>query len=64
MRRGCSPVFAYLEGQFGVNGLYVGVPVVIGKEGVKRIVEIELTAEERSEFEASVDGVRGLVESL
>jgi malate dehydrogenase len=55
---------AYLEGEYGVDGLYIGVPVVIGKGGVERVVEIKLTAEERKLFDVSVDHVRSLSKSL
>jgi malate dehydrogenase len=55
---------AYLEGEYGVDGLYVGVPVVIGKGGVERVIEIKLAAEERKLFDASVDHVRTLLKSL
>jgi malate dehydrogenase len=56
------PCAAYLTGQYGVDGLYVGVPVVIGAGGVERIVEIELNKAERAAFDQSVGAVRGLVE--
>jgi malate dehydrogenase len=56
------PCAALLSGQYGVSGLYVGVPVVIGAGGVEKIVEIELNAEEKKMFEHSVNAVRGLVE--
>jgi len=55
------PCCAYLNGQYGVKGLYVGVPVVIGAKGVERIIEIEMNASENKEFNASVESVRGLV---
>ncbi|MEC9345576.1 MAG: malate dehydrogenase [Pseudomonadota bacterium] len=55
------PCAAHLTGQFGVDDLYVGVPVVIGAGGVERIVEIELSAEEKAGFDKSVESVRGLV---
>ncbi len=55
------PCAAYLDGEFGVKDLYVGVPVVIGAKGVERIVQIKLTADERTEFRGSVKAVRGLV---
>ncbi len=58
------PCAAYLSGQYGVDGLYVGVPVVIGAGGVERIVEIELSAEEKAAFDRSVAAVRGLCEAL
>ena len=57
------PCAAWLDGQFGVKDMYVGVPVVIGAGGVERIVEIEFTPEEKAMFDASVDAVRGLVEA-
>jgi malate dehydrogenase len=56
------PCAAYLTGQYGVDGLYVGVPVVIGAGGAERIVEIELNKAERAAFDKSVGAVRGLVE--
>jgi len=56
------PCCAYLEGQYGVNGLYVGVPVVIGAGGVEKIIEIELNKAEKAAFDKSVDSVRGLVD--
>ncbi len=56
------PCAAYLDGEFGVKGLYVGVPVVLGGNGVERIVEIDLNMRERSAFTSSVEAVKGLVE--
>lgn len=56
------PVAAYLNGQYGVKGLYVGVPCVLGSKGVERIVEIELNAEEKAGFEKSVGSVRTLID--
>jgi malate dehydrogenase len=58
------PAAAWLDGQYGVNGLYVGVPVVIGAGGVERIVEISLDPEERAAFDKSAAGVRELVETV
>ncbi|HDL16641.1 MAG TPA: malate dehydrogenase, partial [Rhizobiales bacterium] len=57
------PCAAYLNGEYGVKGLYVGVPVVIGAKGMERVVEIELNASERKDFMASVEAVKGLVEA-
>ncbi len=54
------PCAAYLDGAYGVRGYYVGVPAVIGAGGVERVVEIELNADERAAFEASVAAVRSL----
>ena len=58
------PVAAYLQGEYGINDAYVGVPVVIGANGVERIVELELTPEEDAEFKASFAQVKKLMESL
>jgi malate dehydrogenase len=55
---------AHLSGEYGVDGLYVGVPVVIGRGGVERVVEIRLTPEERRLFDASVEHVRDLVKGI
>jgi malate dehydrogenase len=58
------PCAALLQGEYGVDGLYVGVPVVIGAGGVERVMEIELSAEERKLFEESVSHVRDLVKGI
>lgn len=55
------PCCAYLNGEYGVRGLYVGVPVVIGGKGIERIIQIDLNASEKKQFKASVAAVRGLV---
>ena len=55
------PCAAYLNGEYGVKGLYVGVPVVIGAAGVERIVEIDLNSAERAMFMKSLESVQGLV---
>ncbi|MFC0244651.1 malate dehydrogenase [Falsochrobactrum ovis] len=57
------PVAAQLSGQYGVKDMYVGVPVVIGANGVERIIEIDLNSDEKSEFEKSVASVAGLCEA-
>jgi malate dehydrogenase len=57
------PCAAYVEGKYGLSGIYVGVPVVIGEKGVERIVELDLTKDERAMFDKSVDSVRGLIEA-
>ena len=63
-RRRLIPCAAYLEGEYGVQGLYVGVPVVIGASGIERIIEITLTAEESAAFKKSADAVQELVALL
>jgi malate dehydrogenase len=57
------PAAAYLQGQYGVDDLYVGVPVVIGAGGVERIVEIELDESARANFQVSVEAVKELLEA-
>ena len=63
-RKEVLPAAAYLEGEYGVRGLYAGVPVVIGGDGVEKIIEIDLTAAEKTAFDSSVAHVRELVEAM
>ncbi|MGI0070928.1 MAG: malate dehydrogenase [Thermoplasmata archaeon] len=58
------PVAAHLNGEFGERDVTIGVPVVLGRQGVERVVEIDLTAAERAAFTASVAAVRGDLEVL
>jgi malate dehydrogenase len=58
------PCAAHLDGQYGVKGLYVGVPVVLGAGGVERVVEIELGKAEKALFDKSVAAVQGLIEEV
>jgi malate dehydrogenase len=60
-RKRVLPCAVMLRGEFGIDGLFVGVPVVLGAGGMERVFEIELTAEERAAFERSADAVRELV---
>jgi malate dehydrogenase len=55
------PCTAYLEGEFGIEGLYVGVPVKLGAAGIEEIVELDLSEEERAELGRSADAVREVV---
>jgi malate dehydrogenase len=55
---------ALLEGEYGIDGLYVGVPCVLGAGGLERVIEVEMTEEERQAFDKSVDHVRTLVEQI
>jgi malate dehydrogenase len=57
------PCAAYLDGQYGVKGTYVGVPVVIGEKGVERIVEVVLNDEDKAGFTKSVSAVHGLMDA-
>ena len=63
-RKQVLPCAAYLEGEYGVKGFFVGVPVVIGAGGVERVIEIALTAAEKKPFDSSVEHVRELVEAM
>ncbi len=56
------PCAAYLRGEFGVKGMYVGVPVIIGAKGVEKIVEINLDAAEKAAFNKSVRAVKKLID--
>ena len=56
------PCAAYVDGHYNLNGLYVGVPVIIGKNGVERIVEISFTSDEKDMFDHSVSAVKQLNE--
>jgi malate dehydrogenase len=58
------PCAAYLDGQYGVKGLYVGVPVKLGRKGVEQIIEIKLQPDEQASFDKSAAAVRELVDKL
>ena len=55
------PCAAYVDGALGLNGMYVGVPTIIGAGGIERIVDIQMNADEQAMFTKSVDAVNGLV---
>src|SRR5262245_20670722 len=55
------PCAAYLQGEYGINGLHVGVPVKLGAKGIEQMVEIKLTAQEKSELDQSEAAVKELV---
>jgi len=57
------PAAAFLNGEYGVKGTYVGVPVVIGANGAEKIIEIALNGAEQKAFDSSVDAVEGLIEA-
>jgi malate dehydrogenase len=58
------PCAAYCQKEYGVGGYYVGVPCVLGKGGVERIIELELTAEEQANFKKSVEAVKELCAAM
>jgi malate dehydrogenase len=57
------PCAAYLNGEYGLKDLYVGVPTVIGAKGVERIIEIQLSGAERAMFEKSAEAVAALIDA-
>ena len=54
------PCDAYLNGEYGVNGIYAGVPVVINKKGIEKIEVIELDQKEKAQFDHSIEAVKKL----
>ena len=58
------PCAAYCDEEYGVGGYYVGVPIVLGSGGVEKVVEIDLTEEEKAAFQNSIDAVKGLVSTM
>ncbi len=58
------PCAAYLEGEYGVNGFFIGVPIVIGAGGVEKVIELELNDKEKEAFQKSVDHVKKLIAEL
>jgi len=63
-RKKIAPCAAYLEGEYGVNGLYVGVPVKLGEKGIEQVIEINLTLEERAGLQKSVAAVKELTDII
>ena len=58
------PCAAFLEGEYGINGLYVGVPAKLGEKGIEQIIEINLTLEERAALQKSAAAVKELVDVI
>ena len=63
-KRKILPIAAYLNGEYGVDGMYIGVPAIIGKNGVEKIVEIKLDKAEQANFDQSVKAVKNLIKNL
>jgi malate dehydrogenase len=63
-QRRVLPCAAYCDGEYGIDGLFVGVPVKLGKEGVEEIIEIELSDSEREDLHNSAAAVRELVDAM
>jgi malate dehydrogenase len=58
------PCAALLEGEYGINGLFIGVPVKLGSTGIEQIVEIKLKDDESAALQKSADAVRSLVDAM
>lgn len=58
------PTIAYLEGEYGYDDLYLGVPTILGGDGIEKIIELDLTEEEKSQLDRSADSVRTVMEAL
>jgi malate dehydrogenase len=63
-RKKILPCAAYLEGEYGINGLYVGVPVKLGEKGIEQVIQINLTMEERAALHKSAAAVKELVDVI
>ncbi|MFK3938213.1 malate dehydrogenase [Alkalihalobacillus sp. NPDC078783] len=58
------PTIAYLEGEYGYDDLYLGVPTILGGDGIEKIIELDLTEDEKNQLDRSVDSVRSVMEAL
>ncbi|MEN6360395.1 MAG: malate dehydrogenase, partial [Smithella sp.] len=58
------PCAAYLEGEYGISGLFVGVPVKLGKKGIEQIIGLKLTSDEKKALDKSAAAVRELVDAM
>jgi len=63
-QRRVLPSIAYLEGEYGYEGIYLGVPTILGKDGIEQVIELELTAEEKAALDKSADAVREVMNVL
>jgi malate dehydrogenase len=63
-QRRILPTIAYLEGEYGYNGIYLGVPTVIGANGIEKVIELELTADEKAALDKSAQAVRNVMAVL
>ncbi len=63
-QRRVLPVIAYLEGEYGYNGIYLGVPTILGGNGVEKVIELDLTEEEKAQLDKSVESVKKVLAVL
>ena len=60
-QRRILPTIAYLEGEYGYDGIYLGVPTILGGNGIEKIIELELTAGEKEKLDASAEAVKNVM---
>lgn len=58
------PAIAYLEGEYGYDGMYLGVPTVLGGDGIEKVIELDLTEEEKAQLDQSADSVKNVMQIL
>ncbi|MBS4173790.1 malate dehydrogenase [Bacillus sp. FJAT-49736] len=63
-QRRVLPSIAYLEGEYGYDGIYLGVPTILGADGIEKVIELELTAEEKAALDKSAESVRNVMKVL
>ncbi|XJZ26454.1 malate dehydrogenase [Bacillota bacterium Lsc_1132] len=63
-QRRVLPTIAYLEGEYGYEGIYLGVPTILGANGIEKVIELELTEEEKASLDKSAQSVRGVMAVL
>jgi len=63
-QRRVLPSIAYLEGEFGYDGIYLGVPTILGANGIEKVIELDLTADEKAALDKSVESVRNVMQVL
>ncbi len=63
-QRRILPTIAYLEGEYGFEGIYLGVPTILGKNGIEQVIELELTEDEKLQLKKSADSVREVMNVL
>ncbi len=63
-QRRVLPAIAYLEGEYGFEGIYLGVPTILGKDGIEEVIELDLKEEEKKALEKSASSVREVMKVL
>ncbi|MCX8046738.1 MAG: malate dehydrogenase, partial [Anoxybacillus gonensis] len=63
-QRRVLPAIAYLEGEYGYEGIYLGVPTILGGNGIEKVIELQLTEEEKAALAKSVESVKNVMKVL